>query len=610
MHEDPRAPDDLRALAREVRDLVARVEALERLVARETTSPGPSPAPRAHAPRASEAEGSIPPDAVAAFRGLAAAMPFLGRLLLVMGGAYVLRAFTEAMTTPGGRLAGVALGLAYGFWWLVLASRAAARGRRDVAIWHGLAAALIAYPLAWETSARFHLLSPLVSAALVASVTSGALVVAWRQRVPALAWPYVLGAAVASLAESIPDGERALAFTVVLLVIGMVALWIGRPRGWTGLAIVSALAADLAASIAAYHTLARGVPSPAALVVVLLLLFAGYVGSVGVQLVRRRWSLASFEGVQTLLAVGVGVGGSLYVAARTGTAPAALASGVLALGVLAYVVGFTLLDRERRRCFYYFTTLALLLVVMSSAGLLDDPAWCWATLAIGVGVLARVFGRMTLTVHAALYVVAAAAASGLVPQARRAWLDGLVAAGPVLSGAAALTVVAAFVAAAFPARVAKPGRRAMIRASQLALLAIGAFGGGGALAAYLGRAFSGGAVDAAVLATCRTACLGLLTVLAALAGRTEAMRPARWLVTPLLLLGAIKLFLEDLLEGRPATLAASFVLYGATLILAPRLSRSRPLRADGGLVPGGEAGPAPETPLGAGEARDRTTVGG
>src|SRR5580765_1248525 len=50
----------------------------------------------------------------------------VGRTLVVLGGAYLLRALTETHVLPAS--AGVGLGLLYGAPWLLLASRSAARG--------------------------------------------------------------------------------------------------------------------------------------------------------------------------------------------------------------------------------------------------------------------------------------------------------------------------------------------------------------------------------------------------------------------------------------------------------------------------------------------------
>jgi hypothetical protein len=48
-----------------------------------------------------------------------------------------------------------------------------------------------------------------------------------------------------------------------------------------------------------------------------------------------------------------------------------------------------------------------------------------------------------------------------------------------------------------------------------------------------------------------------------------------WLVYPLVAAGALKLLLQDVRAGRPATLVASLGLYGSLLILLPRLLRAR-----------------------------------
>ena len=46
------------------------------------------------------------------------------------------------------------------------------------------------------------------------------------------------------------------------------------------------------------------------------------------------------------------------------------------------------------------------------------------------------------------------------------------------------------------------------------------------------------------------------------------------LAYPLLAAAGVKLLVEDLRVGGPATLTAAFVFYGVTLLLAPRLLRA------------------------------------
>jgi len=55
----------------------------------------------------------------------------------------------------------------------------------------------------------------------------------------------------------------------------------------------------------------------------------------------------------------------------------------------------------------------------------------------------------------------------------------------------------------------------------------------------------------------------------------EAWREAGWLVYPALAATGLKILLEDLPRGRPATLFLAFALYGAALIAVAR-ARHRP----------------------------------
>src|SRR5579864_8704670 len=89
----------------------------------------------------------------------------LGRLLLGIAGAYVLRAIAEAGILPP--LAGTLIGLAYAGAWLVSSIRIPAANRISVAM-HGITAACIVAPLLWEATARFHTLAPAGAAAALA----------------------------------------------------------------------------------------------------------------------------------------------------------------------------------------------------------------------------------------------------------------------------------------------------------------------------------------------------------------------------------------------------------------------------------------------------------
>ena len=115
---------------------------------------------------------------------------------------------------------------------------------------------------------------------------------------------------------------------------------------------------------------------------------------------------------------------------------------------------------------------------------------------------------------------------------------------------------------------------------QLLLATLAVFALGKALQATvwagLGERIAG---DAGVAAVLRTAVLGALALTLAACARRGTWPELGWLVYPLLALGGVKLLLQDLRDGRPATLVASLAVYGAVLVLAPRLSKPAPGRS-------------------------------
>jgi hypothetical protein len=75
---------------------------------------------------------------------------------------------------------------------------------------------------------------------------------------------------------------------------------------------------------------------------------------------------------------------------------------------------------------------------------------------------------------------------------------------------------------------------------------------------------------------------------AAWAGRRPAWLEAGWLAYPLLAFTGLKMLLEDLPRGRPATLIVGFACYGVALIAVPRIRSRR--GASPGDAAGAEAG--------------------
>jgi hypothetical protein len=120
--------------------------------------------------------------------------------------------------------------------------------------------------------------------------------------------------------------------------------------------------------------------------------------------------------------------------------------------------------------------------------------------------------------------------------------------------------------------------RAGKRFSRLVLAVIVAFGVGAFAIDQIKNLIGGGpaSLDSGTIAAGRTAVLAVAAFLLAAARRRTALPELAWLTYGVLSIGAVKLLVEDLPGGRPATLFVAFVFYGAALLAAPRLLRRAP----------------------------------
>ena len=117
----------------------------------------------------------------------------------------------------------------------------------------------------------------------------------------------------------------------------------------------------------------------------------------------------------------IGITGALVSAHKDPTLTAPFGIAMIATGIVCYSVSFLRIDRREgnRQNFAFFSTAALASTLTGSALMLDGMA------ELGLFVLASLtlawFGarrrRATLSLHAAIYVLAAGFASGLIPKA-------------------------------------------------------------------------------------------------------------------------------------------------------------------------------------------------
>ncbi|WP_242343261.1 hypothetical protein, partial [Anaeromyxobacter terrae] len=499
----------------------------------------------------------------------------VGRTLLVLAGAFVLRALADAGTLPASL--GVALGLAYAGTWLGIALRT---GAAASAGFHGAAAALVGFPLLYEAASRFGLVSPPAAAALLSAFTAAALAVAARRRLEALAWIVTLGGIATAVALAVATG-RVGPPALFLVLLGVATLWLSYVLDWFSLRALPAVAADLAAAVLAVRVgTARGGEGALAAFAVLTPLMALYLGTVATRTLLLRRDVLAFEIVQSAAAIAVGLGGAAFVASRSGAGASAIGAAVTVLGLAAYAVAFAFLERplDRRRNFVFYTSAAALLVLAGTGLLLSGPALpiAWIALAVAAGALGRRQGRLTLSAHAAGYAAAAAIASGLVAHAAEASLASpRVPWTPVTP--AALVVLAGLCLVAWLGAEGGARTRAQ-RAPRILLLAMLAAGLAGVALGWIAPAVAGlpgHGADAGEIAAVRTALLVCVTLGLASLGRLPAWSDGAALAYPALAALGLKIVLEDVPRGRPATLLVAFACYGAALILVPRIRRRR-----------------------------------
>jgi hypothetical protein len=576
----PRDFEDLQArldgLEQELRQVQERLDAVE---SRGEAVGGPSQQP--------EAGGEGAP--LFTISGIpAGAFALAGRTLMVAAGAFFLRAITEEGLIPAS--AGIALGLVYAAWWVVQADRSARAGHRLSAVFHGFAGVLIAYPLIAETTTNLGILPPaLAGAALVLFLVLG-LAVAAKNELGEIAWAVTIAAVVTAITLLLRTHELVI-FTVALAFVAIAVEVLAFTQRWLGLRWLAALALDLSVLALATSTLDPGgtpegrepVPAEASITIALALPLI-YLSGIGVRTLGRRLPIQPFEVAQAAIALLLGLGAAWRVILFIDAAPAPVAIVSLALGIACYATAFAFIDRRsgRGRNFYTYTTFAILLVLAGSALLLrgDPLAFTWSALALVAAGLGGRFKRITLRVHAAVYLLYAAIVSNLILYSFDALLmDPSAAWHPLTSaGMAVATVTAAcyaiLVATSKPSDLPKHHRLpdlfvASVIAWSVAGILASALAGSliASLPAETGRAF---------VAASRTGVLAALAVALAWSGRRWSLQELTWLVYPVLVLGAGKLLWEDLRYGEPLSLFLSLAFYGGALFVSPRLLKAEP----------------------------------
>lgn len=569
----------IESLAQQVAELRSRVHGLE--VARGAGPPGVPAISSSATERASEFS-SLREWGSADIVGLA------GRSLVILGGAFLLRAVSAAALLPD--ISGPLLGLLYAAWWMRQTDRTAAADQRTSAFFYGLSSIAIAFPLIWETTARFHLLPAAVaSPALVAFLAAG-LVVSWRRGLPALAWISVIAMLATTVALLLATREFVLG-TATLLAAAVTVEWFCSHERWPDLRWAPAAALDvtlalLAALVSQPHLSAELAAQldPRGVIAVSLFAPIVYVVSVASATLVYRRAISAFEVTQVVVSLLAGIGTALVTIAFRGGDPFGIAVAIVVIGAACYAVAFRSMDVDEhpRRNFYAYTSFAGILVGVGTTLLLDgaELALVWLALACVATALGVRHERNTLRLHGALYLSAASLCSGLATLA----LGGLL--GPLehlhLSPAPAAAAVALGSVACYGLLAARRGDTDAHWSVHVPpfLAAAVIFSSIAGLAApwltSLAMALHSGLDQNACLASMRTAVLSVMAAALALAGRRWTLDELVWLVYPLMIFGGGRLLWEDLRYGGPMHLFFALAFYGGALIVTSRVLRHRP----------------------------------
>lgn len=597
----------LEHLADQVRDLELRVRALEACastpppetgrVASEQPVPQPNPAP--------QLESKLPADLIPALS--AGLIPMLGKAVLGVAGAYLLRAAAESGRFPGP--VAVAASVIYAAVWLAT-SVTTPRGSGPARAFYAATAALIFFPMLWETTVTFRILSaPAAAGLLIAFVLLGSGLDWFRDAAPVM-WVTALPAAGTAMLLMVATGATASFAFALLAICVMVesAAIIGEPasgpvfagasrldrwlriRPWvaltadTGIWLVILVAAS-PVPLGAYQSVGR-----LEAVGLCLALLGIYAVSTGIRVIGLRRRAGVVETSQLVVAFSLGVGGALW-----------LTHGAAALGVFCLISA----------CFYYraaltrfdpvalrrnqriYTTFGLGLVLAASVLLLSRSAatvLCSGLAVAATFASARV-ARPLLAVHGVICLAASAYLAGLLGYAQSAITADVSPAPP----SALLWTVAAAALLSYLVSSREPEGKwtRLVTAGFTAAAAV-------AFLVTIAAHFCGGVRSSSWLPTIRTLVLCSVALLSAMnggrfptklgrktagpelaleAGAQGAARPkpleSAWIGYAAMAAATVKLFVEDFRRSPPAALAISLLCYGAVLIFGPRLTRLR-----------------------------------
>lgn len=487
-------------------------------------------------------------------------MALMGRSVLILGGAFVLRALTESAVLPP--IGGVAAGLIYAVAWILLAHRAAGRGKRGEALFDCASAAVIAYPLVWETTVRFRLMSATAAVTLLLTVSLILLWIASRDRMEHVAWIATSGAAVSFIAIALGTGSS-LPAMLAATIFAVAAVQLSARASWEFTAWPAILASDLLALHLIGMALLKRSEHSAATVVTGLILFAAiWIAAIIARALLTRSEPTFADIAQSIEVAVVGLAGATIVAwtfelSKAPVAWFALASGIMLLAIVPLAANSELVQLR-----VLGSGLGAFAVLFGSGLLFGrvGASIVWGIVAVAAAELARRRGSSLALRQSIVWALAAAIASGIPT----AFFTSLASAPAELRAILFVAIVTLLTSIAYTlARGASSARL-----PRVALLAITATGAVAVTLALITQ--STPPLVPMYLALLRTAVLALFAAGFAIVRRFISAPEAAIVARALLAVGAIKLLLVDIRVANAAVLVGAFVIYGSAMLITAR----------------------------------------
>ena len=549
--------EHLRDVDRALEKLYARVSALER-----GHDDGEAITTAASLASDSSRAMSVTTATPAVARDGSAILTLLGRTLVVLGGAFLLRAITESGRVPP--VGGVLLGVAYASTWIGAAEVAGVRRPRS-GLFHGLAGIVIGFPLLVEATIRFEALSAAGAAALLVALALAMLAVSWHRNLQVLATLTAAAAALTSLAGAVTTGQFA-PFAVAAIIVGGAASLCALGRNYYLAAWPPAVASTLLVLGVALR--AHSHPELDERIQALTIaigLAAVYFALAMPTIASRTASTRLGDLVRAAIGLTVGIGAAFLIAADLG------GSVLVVLGAALMTAGIGMYIFERRAAAHMSEETSVFLISAGATtfcigGVMVMPAGL-RYLPIGLTALemvraSRATSRSWMYAHAAIAATTYGLSSGLVAFTIDAWIASPVSSVPPVLGVAAILL---FVG------LTRPSVQDAWWPPVAAFVPLGiACAAAGAAVLVMAGWIDGLPSSGAVVATERTVVLAVSAIVLAKAGSSRRNRVFRWLSYATLIATAAKLFVEDFAVSPPVGMFIAFAAYGLALIICSR----------------------------------------